>query len=188
MTDQWIILRCSNTTTIPLAKSLAEDGFTAWTPVEVIAPRPRYGKKRDKIEQALMPSFVFACADATADLIALAHRPALIYQVWDSEQRRMVTRGHPHFRVFRHGDVIPNIPEHQLAHLRNIDRRHRASQRTVSIGDRFRFSSGGFEGLNGIVMQAGAQHSTVQIDGMPVTVKMPTWVIADAMSTMMQAA
>ena len=94
----------------------------------------------------------------------------------------MVTRGIPHFRLFQQGDSIPTIPNAQLIHLQAIDRKQRAMQQQVSPGDEFRFTSGGFEGLDGVVDTINGQHATVTIAGFPVAVTMPLWMVAAAMT------
>lgn len=175
----WIILRCAGSSTLQLARSLAEAGFEAWTPVEVRSKL--VGRKRERIEQAIpiLPNYVFAPADRLADLLALARSPSQTHQVWDSQARRMVTKGHPWFEVFRlHGKVRPQT-ERDLASLRALEadlanlaeaRRAQAKQKgpapKFNAGDVVRVE-GGFEGLRLTVVEPN--------EGKVVKLSHPDW-------------
>lgn len=182
MARNWIILRCSNASTLDLARSLQAEGIDVWTPLEIIGATRRYGKTKPAREAPLMPSFVFADAAATARLLGMSRSPSLTWRQWDSAKRRMVTRGIPHFRLFQIGDSIPTVPNAQLSHLQTIDRKQRAMQQQVSPGDAFRFTSGGFEGLDGVVDAINGQNATVTIEGFPVALTMPLWMVAAALT------
>src|SRR5688500_10204211 len=95
----WVILRCSGGSTLKLANSLTEAGYESWSPVETVNRRSREGSKPEPVRLPLMPSYVFAAADRQQELIELSRSPSLNYRIWDSELKRMVTKGHPYFRL-----------------------------------------------------------------------------------------
>lgn len=178
----WCILRCSNCKTLELARSLNDAGFEAWTPVEVIQLRARRGHKREEIKVPLLASFVFADAARLGGLLALSHSPTLNYQVWDSEQRRMVTRGHPYFRLFRPHGEIRFIPDNELAGLRKRDqsRRPLGKPRAFEVGAYVRCTEGSFAGLNGVVEQCRGGYATVTIDDWSIPARIATWLLHPA--------
>lgn len=175
MTD-WCILRCSNCKTLELARSLNDAGFEAWTPVETIERRSRKGIKPDELRRPLIASFVFARADHMAGLLALSHSPALNYRVWDSGLRRMVTRGHPYFRV----SSLHLIPDAQLAGLRAVElkRRPKGKPQAFEVGAHVRVTDGGFEGLRGVVVECRGDYATVVLDDWSIPAKIATWILA----------
>lgn len=177
MTD-WIILRCSSSSTLRLAESLAEAGFETWTPVEVVQRRARRSLKRDEVAQAMIPTFVFAEAHRLAELIALSHSPSLNFRVWDTHLRRMVTKGHPPFRVFGKGGIRP-IADRELSHLRLTERRvaPKAMARAYAPGEQVRMTEGGFAGLTGTVDEQKGQYVTVSFPGWSLPVKVAAWVL-----------
>jgi transcription antitermination factor NusG len=177
--ERWCVLRCSNTKTLELAASLADAGFDAWSPAETIQRRARRGTKPETLTVPLTPSFVFARADRVADLLDLAHSPALNYRVWDPELKRMVTRGHPYFRVFYYLGEIATVPDHQLEPLRSLERKRKPKPvtRTMAQGERIRLAEAGFEGLWGTVLTSRKNYTRVQVDGFPVPVDFPTWTL-----------
>lgn len=175
-----IILRTSPSRTLPLAKSLREAGFAVWSPEESrIRRRPR-SQREAELSLPIVPGFVFADAGQQAELLALSRSPGLIYRVWDSELKRMVAKGHPHFSVFRSGGSVPRVTAGDLAPLHIIEdrlrdlaaeRRERARRRgpvpAFVIGQAVRLP-GAFEGLDLIVMA---------IDGATVHLSRPGWTL-----------
>ena len=105
--DRWVILRTAATSTLRLAGSLGEAGFETWAPVETIRRRLPRSAKHEVVSVPLLKSFVFARADRIDDLLALSHSPSLSHQAWDAHLRRMVTKGHPYFRLMPDADVEP---------------------------------------------------------------------------------
>lgn len=176
MTD-WCILRVSAPSTIRLAKSLVEAGFDAWTPIETVKPvphQPREGERRrpprklpETITRPLYQTFVFARADRLLDLIALAHSPSLTYQVWDSDKRRMVLKGHPYFTLFRYAGTYPTIPDAALDPVRKIAarRKPRGKPREFKPGDRVKLTEGAWAGLNGVVRRKAGKLLEVVFEG-----------------------
>lgn len=149
----WVVLRCAGASTLRLSDSLAEAGFEVWTPREELR-RQIKGKVEWRIEP-MLPSFVFARAEKLADLLHLARYPAQTFLVWDPVQRRMVSRGHPFFRVFHIGEEIPLVPDREFVPLRVIEsrrgRKPRGKPRQWQLGDRVRLTSGACEGLRGTI-------------------------------------
>lgn len=174
MTD-WCILRCSGGSTLGLAGSLTEAGFEVWAPAGPTIERTGPQRTRKEIPTALMPGWVFARADRLHDLLALAHAPSLLFQVWDREERRMVTKGHPQFSVFR-GGSHRFIADAELSALRRAERRPRAkpSERKFQIGDLVRTDDGGFGGLIGTV---------VGVTGKMVQVSFLSWAISPSVAS-----
>jgi transcription antitermination factor NusG len=166
-TAQWLVLRCSHAQTLRLADSLSEAGIEAWAPRELVVQRARRNHKREETVQPIMPGYVFAGSGHLHELLALIHSPAMLYQVWDAEQRRMVTKGHPHFRFFQPWGEPETIRESQLANLRRLDglRRPKGPLRTWKTGERVRLTDGAYAGLSGTVVKWAGEHTTIEIDG-----------------------
>lgn len=169
---RWCILRCSSSKTLDLAASLTEDGFEAWTPAEVVVKGGSTGPEPDLVRRALMASWVFARAACLQDLLALSRSPSLNYQVWDSDRRKMVTKGHPSFRLFRYVGEIKTIPDRQLTALRNLERKRQPRPKVEPLepGVRVRLQEAGFEGLWATVQVSRKKETIALVDGwMPVT-------------------
>ena len=179
MADRWLILRCSNCKTLDLAASLTDAGFEAWSPVETVQRRARKGNKPEAVRLALTPSYVFAQAHHLYALLELSRSPALNYRVWDSEKRKMVTRGHPYFRLFRHLGEIATIPATHLTALRNLERKRapKPVAKAMKVGARVRLSESGFEGLWATVQSSRKNYTRVLIDDWIVPVDFPTWTL-----------
>lgn len=171
----WCILRCSGGKTLELAASLTDAGFEAWTPAETISRRARRDHKREEVRVPLIASFVFARADRMQDLLALSHSPTLNFRVWDSELRRMVTRGHPYFRVSH----LRLVPDEQLEGLRALDRKRRPKRKAQAFekGTVVRITEGGFEGLSGVIEECRGDYATVTLDDWSAPAKVATWLL-----------
>ena len=112
--DRWCILRTSGGRTLGLVTWLREVGITAWTPKKTFKRqkpgRCNYidGKKPTiEIDAPIMPTFVFATADAVAQLLELAA---------DDDPLR------PPFSVFTHTGRIPLVGGREIEGLRNAER------------------------------------------------------------------
>lgn len=149
-TSEWLVLTCASTATLRLAESLRDDGFEAWTPITRDVKRRGDQRTREEFAVPLMPSFVFAKAKHLHRLLALMHSPAMIYRVWDAEKRKMVAKGHPHFRM-PYGARL--IPDRQIEPLRRMERlpRPKRVERTFEVGQEVRTDDAGFAGLTGTV-------------------------------------
>lgn len=182
MTD-WCILRTAPSSTLRLAQSLNASGFETWTPIETVERHARRSTKRVLIIAPLMPSFAFSRAARLADLIELSRSPSLTYQVWDSEQRRMVTRGHPYFSLFHSAGEIALIPDRLLNPLRLSEQRvkPKGSARTFRPGDLVRLTEGAFEGLTGTVQGIKGKNAIIGFIGWPIPVTIPQWKLIPAL-------
>lgn len=168
----WCILETAPTRTIALATALAEAGVVNWTPTETVKGEPprakefevprRPRKVPEFVTRPLLPSIVFVRAEHLGQLMAMARSPAQTYQVWDAELRRMVTKGHPHFHIFR-PDSRP-IADRELDALRRIEgrRKPRGKVKTFKVGDAIKMTEGAYGGLRGTVV-AIASKSQIQI-------------------------
>lgn len=176
MTD-WCILRCANCKTLELAASLTDAGFEAWSPVTREVRRPSDQRTREEVAVPLMAGYVFARADRLPELRAQSHSPVLQFRVWDRDLRRMVTRGHPYFRVFQGGNHRL-VPDAELEPLRRVERKPRPQrvERVFTVGEKVRTDDGGFAGLNGIVLEVRAKTVVVSF-GAWLEPEIPTWAI-----------
>lgn len=179
----WCILTCSNCKTLDLVASLIDAGFDAWSPVETVSIRARKGQKREEVRRPLIASFVFAKADRLLDLLELSHSPSLNYRIWDADLRRMVTRGHPYFRVFPRSGDPKFVPDAQLDHLRKLEQRRRpkGKPRAFDKGAAVRITEGGFAGLNGVIEECRGDYATVTISDWAIPVHIATWLLHPAL-------
>lgn len=166
MTDRWAILRMAATSTLRVAQSLADAGFDTWTPAEEIQKTVRGKIEWTKVP--MLPTFVFADASRLVELVALARCP-MTYQVWDSAQQRMTTKGTPFFRLFQVDGDIETIPGRELEPLRRIEgrrkRKPRGKPRDWIVGDRVRLTEGAYEGLRGRIVEVKGKRVVVFIPG-----------------------
>ena len=171
---EWMVLECSAPKTLELAKSLTEAGMEAWAPITREIARKGEQRNREEVAVPLMPSFVFASARHLHTLLALARSPSLQYRVWDADERRMVTKGHPRFKLFRAGRFIP---DRQLEPLRRLERKPRPKreEKTFRLGERVRTDEAGFEGLTGMVMELRGKKVLVAFGTFGFSVEFPTW-------------
>lgn len=119
--DDWIILHTAASRTVQLALALVDAGFAAWTPTETRIRRVGRARDRQEYEAPIMPPFVFARYARLKELLALSHTPSLTYRVWDSELRRMVTKGYPSFTVMQRQGDFPRVADAHLDPLRAIE-------------------------------------------------------------------
>lgn len=170
---QWCILRTSASQTLRLATALRDAEFNVWTPVEVVTRRASRSRKRVEQPTPITPSFVFADRSALSELLSLSYSPSMMYRVWDTEQRRMVLKGVPHFTVFRFIGAYPSIPDKALDPLRRIERqvRPKALVATFKDGDQVLYPDAGFEGLAGKVTGMKGRLVMVEFAGLPIPVQ-----------------
>lgn len=180
MTD-WVILRCAGSRTLALAASLNEAGFEAYSPLGIEEKRVGPLRTRTEVAVASMPCYVLARVDRLHDLLALSHAPALTYQIWDAEQRKMITKGHPWFTVFRGGNHR-YIPDADVSALRRSERRPRTKQepKVFAIGDQVSTDDGGFSGLVGTVVEVAGKMISVQFSGWDIIPKFASWLLTPA--------
>nr|WP_317892391.1 hypothetical protein [uncultured Sphingomonas sp.] len=150
---RWCILRTHGGRTLALAKSLADAGIAAWTPVEQIRRRIPRSKTKEQVFRAVpyMPTYVFA---PDSDLGELRRLEAAL------------NNPHPGFSIFRHCGATVRVSDAEVQRLRRMEdesqRRMRQSLKeraeplppgtTVALG-------GAFAGLAGIVEESDGRHT-----------------------------
>jgi transcription antitermination factor NusG len=178
---RWCILRCSGASTLALAASLNEAGYEAWAPVTREIKHVGENRTRQEVAVPLMPGgYVFARSENLAELLALSHSPSMQFRVWDSELRRMVTKGYPHFRVFQAPAGLRDFAtDRELDVLRSLERKPRAArvERTFSVGDKVRTDDGGFAGLTGTVIEVRKKTVIVAFGTWGTTPEFPNWAL-----------
>lgn len=163
MGQHWCILRCSGRSTLPLAASLAEDGFDVWTPVETITKRVPRANARYKIEAAMMPSYLFARVTHLVDLLQLAS-----LSVKPRRGAGLMKPAHPDFSVLHAFGGIPLVEDEDLSELRKLSARRTPIKPAAYAWPRngkVRVTSGIAAGLIGIVVRSTPTKTVVEIDG-----------------------
>jgi transcription antitermination factor NusG len=169
----WFILRTAGRSTLPLASSLAEDGFEVWTPVRTMRVRVPRKNVRREVRLPMLPSYVFVRARHLNDLLDLSHM--------EERPRRCGGRkpAHRSFSIFRFLDQIQMVADASLDQLRLEERR--AIPRT--LGPKFvrdqivRVGSGPFEGLRGRVERHESGYVLVIFEDGKRRVKIPTFLL-----------
>ncbi len=178
--EPWCVLRCSAARTLQLVASLREAGFAAWTPVETVVKLLGKARRPGEVEKPILSEHVFVPFENLNEMLSLARRPTLNFRVWDTDTQQMVTKGHPHFSVFRqHGHIRP-LPERSLTPLRELEAKlHALTERRrdeiklagpspkFAKGQMVRITGAGFDGLNLTVLEAN--------DGKTVKLCHPNW-------------
>jgi len=167
---RWLILRTSGRSTLPLAASLAEDGFEVWTPAKsVTIRRARWNVRRD-VTVPLMAEFVFAREDYLLDLVNMAEMP--------ERPRRGSHPAHAKFSVFYHFDRIPLVEDAALDPLREAeqDAGTLADLNYFQRGDKVLVPQGIFGGMSGIVERSDGTHTLVRF-GSKLRVKISTFIL-----------
>lgn len=169
----WCILRTAPSRTLRLVAALADAGFTVWTPTIQETKRIARSRKRKVVSVPMIPGFVFAQYDRVQDLYALSRSPAQTYQVWDSDERRMVTRGCPYFTTFRHLERFAWVDDCELDPLRLTEQRGRPKEAlpTFRPGDKVKHPESGFEGLVGTVQETRGRYTLVMFAGLSIPVQ-----------------
>lgn len=182
--DAWCILRTSAGSTLRLVKALRSSDFEVWTPIETVTKRARKGERPEPVETPILPSFAFARANRLVELIELARSPSLTFQVWDAELRRMVTKGYPHFSIFRNAGDYALIADKALDPLRLLEQRKRpkAKAHVFEPGELVRLTSvPGLAGMIGTVHAAVKRKSAlVLFPDWPIPLLIPNWALLPA--------
>lgn len=163
----WCIIRTSSAGTLALVAALNDAGIEAWTPTCI--EERRVGRSRVRVKQTvpMMPTFAFGRYARIADILDIARAPAPVYMTWDKSERRMVMRGRPHFRLFRHGAMYPAVADRELDKLRVAERQGRPIEHVhlFKPGEAVRLAPGvGFEGLVGHVHEVKGSYAAVRFD------------------------
>jgi len=163
---RWCILRTASLDTLKVTEALKKIGFNVWTPEErKIGRMPRTRKAFDKVFP-IMPSYVFAEAHQIDGLRSLSESP---------------TRDCPHFSVFKYGDGFPLVSDGELEALRSEEKhrngifeRQKAKKTKAPVfeqGLEVLLTQGGFEGLEGKVVESKGSFTLVEIPGFPQPIK-----------------
>lgn len=164
----WCILRTSGGKTIPLARSLAAAGFDVWTPIEEQSKRRGPGVFVD-CEAPILPTFVFARADALPELAACLSG---------------LFSEHPPFSIFHYCGRIPVIADGEMASLRLAEEdartaatraRRKAKPPVFAEGSPVRVDDGSYAGMSGIVKSSDGKHTFISFGGWMDRVKIETW-------------
>lgn len=138
--SDWLILRTSGRTTLPLAQSLAASGFEVWTPVFTQRFRVPRANARRVVTSALLKGFVFGSYKHRHDLLEIANG-----------------RGcHARFSIMADDSGgVASIPDRELDGLRWIEAKTnvtaKKAHRTIPQGVAVRVSTGLFSGMVGVV-------------------------------------
>lgn len=169
-TDAWCILRTSGRLTLPLAESLACDGFEVWTPVETRTVQISRMNVNREVRNAILPSFIFAAWEHRFDLLGLASSPG--------RMRR--------FSVFRYAERIPMVADDALIHLRRMEKRltpRQKANRTWAKGALVKVKScadaRGFDAMTGIVRKSDCEVTVVCFSAWFDKVEIPTSILVD---------
>jgi hypothetical protein len=172
----WIILRTAGRSTLPLAASLREDGFGAWTPIERrVVCVPRASAKRH-VSLPIMPGFIFAPATHLLELLDLAtmpHRP-----------RRGIggsKPAHDSFSVFHAQDRIPLIADADLEPLRDAEAVAIPKRKTGDFyrGQSVRVLKGNFAGMIGCIEKSDSHtaHVWLSLFGRHMRAQIPAFLL-----------
>ena len=172
----WFILRTAGRSTLPLARTLGEDGFDVWTPEsKLLIQVPRMNVRRE-VKLPMLPSFVFARAAHLVDLLELAQMPV--------KPRRGEGWGRPAhrgFSVFHYQDQIPMIGDQHLEPLRTKEAEAvpRKAGPSFERGRTVRVGSGAFHGLIGKVERCKSGYALVIFTDWARPVKIPTFLLRE---------
>lgn len=171
--DTWCILRTSGRSTLRLAKSLTDDGFEVWTPVETRSIRKPRDTVRRKVVMPLMPSYIFARAKHLVDLLEIANQTV--------RPRRGHSPTHASFSVMHWNDSIPVIGDRQLDQVRKLEARRmpvaKASAFKLGVEVKVKMEGGSFAGMQGRVERSD-HTSTIVCFSARMTVKIPTCLLS----------
>jgi hypothetical protein len=154
MTDgppRWCILRTSGGQTLPLMRSLRDEGFDVWSPARTIRKILRPGtrtEKRIETDVPILPTFVFARERDLAALADVAGRstgsrpefpifcsggrtPCVGDRQVIADASVQSVRVHPAFSIFCHGGKVPLIGDHDVAGLRGEEERAAATMQAM---------------------------------------------------------
>lgn len=171
---RWCILRTKGGHTLSLAKTLAEDGYEAWTPSQV----PDGPTCRDDDARCpMLPTYVFADAGRLEDLFALSANPG---------------RKHAGFSVFHNYRGVPLVADRDLGGLREEEdrverrwkdavrrRRSRNKGEAFEVGETVRVPADAypsFAGMDGMVEESDARHTYISLGGF-LRLKISTFIL-----------
>ncbi len=160
MTD-WLILRTSSRHTMSLAKSLSQDGYSVWTPIEHITITIADTSIRRTKRRAMLPRYVFARAAHVVDMLELAR----------NRSRRgpgLKEPAHVRFWVVREHDGAPAlVRDSKLDDIRRIEARRTPvtkAEKALLIGALVRVTGGPYHGLTGEVERSTPSKTKVRLN------------------------
>jgi hypothetical protein len=185
----WFILRTAGRSTLPLASSLAEDGFEVWTPVHKVRLRvPRMNVKRE-VTLPLLKEFIFVRSGHLDDLLALSK-----LQLKPRRIVKPIIRGEPNdpryhrdFSVFRPLGEIIFIADHELNPLREeeaarvpktIVKKKRGGPH-FEPGTRIGVTTGVYQGLRGRVQRCRSGYALIYFDEGGNRTQIPTFMLEE---------
>ncbi|WP_404711501.1 transcription termination/antitermination NusG family protein [Sphingomonas sp. MMS24-J13] len=183
---RWCILRTSRARTLPLAESLVQAGFDAWTPVEEAERRSGRSRAREYVDAPMMPGFVFAREEHIRELLGIIG---------------MHSSPHPSFSIFVHAGRAPLIGDRSMDELRRLETlairkledrakaRNSRVRRDLAIGSTVKVKEdGNFLGMVGVVEACDGRSAMINFGGKQ-SFKIDTWrLLEDALLTVSEAA
>lgn len=162
MAHSWCVLRTKGQFTLPLAASLSEVGFDAWSPVEVQVTRETEHRSRVERLVAAMPTYVLAPLGQAGAILA-----------------ERATGRHKRFSFMHYGEHALLVPDSQVAHLRKIEREAAARREPPNflVGQTIRVPEGPFQGLGGTVVETKKGWVLVAFPGWAIPVDFHPWQI-----------
>lgn len=165
----WIILRTKPRKTLLLARSLAEDGFDVWTPIETRPVQVPHSSARHPAPLPMLPTYLFARSTHLLALVALA-------AMEDKPRRGAGCRmpAHPDFSVMIRDGHVVFVPARSIStfkrRLQTIEdcragrpARHRSSK-ALAKGEAVRIPEGVAGGLTGHVKWSNPSLTVVHLN------------------------
>jgi transcription antitermination factor NusG len=179
----WFILRTAGRSTLPLASSLAEDGFEVWTPVRTMRVRVRQTKQTKDVRAPMLASFIFVKADHLHEMLALSK-----LKLKPRRNVQPIKRGEPNepryhrdFTVFRAFGEIPFVTDAALKPMRvkELEAIPKKDAPQFNRGARVRAHGSAFEGLKGKVERCKSGYALVIFDDWKRPAKIPTFLLRE---------
>lgn len=157
---KWCILRCAGRQTLPLAASLAEDGYEVWTPVETVTKRvPRMNARRE-VRLPIMASYIFGAEQHLVDLLQLS-----AMSVKPRRGAGLMKPAHADFSVLHAFGRIPLVADKDMARLRELEVKltpRKVAAYVIPKGRKVRVNGGICSGLQGSVIRSKPATTWVQ--------------------------
>lgn len=173
--DDWCILRTASRLTLPLAESLAEDGYEVWTPVETVTVRVPRKNARREVRRPIMGSYVFAKAAYLIDLLQLAAMP-----VKPRRGAGLLKPAHPSFSVLHAFGRIPVVAESDFVKLRELEAKRtprKVAPYAFPINRAVRVKGGIGQGKVGLVIRSTPTKTKIFCTGDKRSLEIPTYLL-----------
>lgn len=169
---RWCILSTQGRSTLVLAESLAEDGFSVWTPIETrVVTVPRMTARRE-VRTPLMKGFVFAREQHLVDLLELAAMP-----VRARRGAGLMKPAHARFSVLHAFGRIPLVKDQDLVELRRLEARRtprKIAEYAYPRSQRVKVKDGPAQGKSGVVIKSTPAKTTILCTGYRHAFEIPT--------------